>query len=376
MAATETSPQVLAAGNRDSVVVGVVAAQAASLILAEQLVKTLPSTLSERFPEVEWRVELGELEPAELSTSSRELMEAVRRCLLEHGWSLAIGLTELPLRVGRRPVTAHASATEGVGLISVPALGAVGVGRRLERAVVYLIEGLLGEALTEVDGDRREGRRARISSRLAELASPLGHARVHEDGSVRFLAATLRGNLRLLVGMVRANQPWRVMLRLSRALVAALGIVAYAIVSTSIWQLADGIGWPRLIGLGVISILGTCGALILAHGLWERARTPIARERVMLFNAATTVTLVLGVLTFYGALMAITGLCEAALISPGLFTQKVQHTVDVADYARLACLVASIATFGGALGSMVESDLSVREATYRSREDQRTVADE
>lgn len=42
--------------------------------------------------------------------------------------------------------------------------------------------------------------------------------------------------------------------------------------------------------------------------------------------------------------------------------------------AKLAWLVASLASLGGALGSMVESDTSVREAAYRSRADERTEA--
>jgi uncharacterized membrane protein len=356
------------------VVLGVVAANERSLRLAERLVDELPAALGERFGDVQWRAELGELEPAELSASSRELVDAVRRCLLARGWALAVGLTELPLRVGRRPVTAHASATDGVGLVSLPALGAVGIEKRLHRAVLHLVEGLLGEA--SVARDRgTERRAARIAARLAELASPLGHARVHEDGTVRFFAAALRGNLRLLVGMVKANQPARVMLRLSRAVVGALGVAAYALASSNIWELADGTTWPRLIGLAMFSVLLTCGALVLAHGLWERARDPGARERVLLFNLATTATLVLAVLTLYGALLAISGLCGAALIAPGLLARRLQHAVGVPDYVRLACLVASLATIGGALGSLVESDLAVREATYRSREDERTEAD-
>jgi uncharacterized membrane protein len=355
-------------------VVGVVAAQETALTLAEELVEELPEELQKRFGEVEWHAELGELEPAELSATSRELVEAVRRCLHARGWELAIGLTELPLRVGRRPVTAHASATHGVGLVSIPALGAIGVRRRLLRAVVYLVEGLLGEAVVDRDRGLGEQRRARLSARAAELASPLGRAKVHEDGSVRFLAATLRGNLRLLVGMVRANQPARVMLRLSRAVVGALGVAAYALASSNLWELAAGTSWPRLLALAAFSVVLTLAALVLAHGLWERSKNPATRERVLLFNLVTTITLALGVLTLYGALLVITGLCGAALISPHLLARTIGHAVGVVDYLRLTCLVASVATIGGALGSLVESDFAVRRATYRAHQDERTEA--
>lgn len=357
-------------------VVGVVAASETSLELAEQLVAELPGELGEWCGDVQWQADLVELDPAALSARTRDLVDAVRRCLLARGWELAIGLTDLPLHAGRRPVTAHASATDGVGVVSVPALGAVGVERRLRRAVLHLIEGLLGEAVTDEDHRENGARRARVAARLAELASPLGHARVHEDGSVRFLAAALRGNLRLLVGMVRANQPSRLVLRLSRAVVGALGTAAYALASSSIWQLGGRSSWARLLGFAVISVIATGGALVVAHGLWERATEPAARERVLLFNLATTATLGLAVLTLYLALFVIAGLCAGALIPSGLLAARVGGSVNVADYARLACLVASMATLGGALGSLVESDLAVREATYRSREDERTEADD
>jgi hypothetical protein len=56
--------------------------------------------------------------------------------MLEAAWDLVICLTDQPLLVRRRPVTAHVSATHGVGLISVPALGAIGLEERVEDALL------------------------------------------------------------------------------------------------------------------------------------------------------------------------------------------------------------------------------------------------
>jgi hypothetical protein len=39
-----------------------------------------------------------------------ELVEILRRRLLEAGWDIALGVTDLPLSVARRPVAGHASA--------------------------------------------------------------------------------------------------------------------------------------------------------------------------------------------------------------------------------------------------------------------------
>jgi hypothetical protein len=359
----------------EPIVIGVVAPPGAATEAARELAEDLPEALAERFPDVEWRTVLDEAEHAALGVDSRQLIDALRERMLEEGWDLAIGVTDLPLRAGRRPVTAHASATHGVGLVSLPALGAVGRQRRLRSAVVHLIEGLLGETVRRSGNAESASRGRRMAGRLHELRSPLGRARVHEDGTVRFVAAVLRGNLRLLVGMVRANEPSKVILRLSAALVAALGAAALSIVLADVWTLADAQGWVRLLLLSVFSVVVTCVTLIAAHDLWERARTPLARERVTLFNLATTATIALGVLTLYVALFAIMAICGAALIPTHVLEAKIGHPVGLGDYINLAWFVASLATLGGALGSVTESDLAVRHATYRNREDERTEAD-
>jgi uncharacterized membrane protein len=321
---------------------------------------------------VRWAAELGESGPAEPSANSRDLVEAVRRQLLERDWDLGIGLTNLPLRAGRRPVSAHANATHHVGLVSIPALGAVRRERRLKEAVARVVDGLLGEAVSGPAAAGGGARNARMAARLRELGSPIGRAKVRDDGTIRFVGAVLRGNLRLLVGMVRANEPSRIITRLSRALVAALGTGAFALATADVWVLATGMGWPRLIALALASVVVTCLALVLAHGLWERAHDPVARERVVLFNLATVATVALGVLALWGALFAGSAIGGVGLIPPGIFEDQLGRSVGVGEYLKLFVLIATLATIGGALGSMIESDLAVRDAAYTSQPDSRT----
>jgi hypothetical protein len=65
----------------------------------------------------------------------------------------------------------------------------------------------------------------------------------------------------------------------------------------------------------------------------------------------------------------------ASLIPLGVFESKLGHSVNFGDYLKLAWLVSSLATIGGALGSVIESDLAVREAAYRYHLDVRTEAE-
>ncbi len=119
----------------------------------------------------DWRAEVCETEPADVTAEQSDLTESVRRRLLEQGWDMGIGLTALPLRVGRRPVATSASATYGVGLVSIPALGAVRVDERLHEATVEVVEGLLGEGAADGPDDRRDAR-LRTRSAGARRCSP------------------------------------------------------------------------------------------------------------------------------------------------------------------------------------------------------------
>ena len=93
--------------------------------------------------------------------------------------------------------------------------------------------------------------------------------RIDDDVDLRFVAAVVRGNVRLLAGMVRANRPWRLIVRLSRALAAAAAAVVFALVTADLWVLADAMNWLRLLTLTVLSVGATVLWLIVSHRLWE-----------------------------------------------------------------------------------------------------------
>jgi hypothetical protein len=174
-------------------------------------------------------------------------------------------------------------------------------------------------------------------------------------------------NPRLLIGMVHANRPWQLTARLYRALVAAMAVAVYGLVSTQVWRIATSAGALRLALVAAASTGLTVASVILVHGLWERAPNPGSSEQVILFNLATTLTVLCGIATLYCALFLFAALGAFTLITPQLLAHTLGRPSHLTAYIELALLVASLATLGGALGGALESDAAVREAAYARR---------
>ncbi|MCU1427743.1 MAG: hypothetical protein JWL83_1743 [Actinomycetia bacterium] len=324
------------------VTIGLVAAPGPATDLAVALAADLPEQLAARWPGVRWRVEVVSSRLVEPPAELSELIDAARRRLLEDRWQFAVCLTDLPLQTSRRPVVAHASATHGVAVLSLPALGPVAVRRHATQAIVRLVDALLGQhAQSDVFSGRDDP----------------------DDAGVGVVARVVSGNLRLLLGMLRANRPWRLAAGLSRALVAAVAAGVFALVTIDIWKLADNFGTLRLGALAVLSVLGTSFTLVISAGLWERVPRSSAREQVVLFNIVTLATVVIGVWALYAALFMFMTI-GALFLPSGLLGSILGHRITTSDHLELAWLATSIATVGGGLGAALESDSAVREAAY------------
>ena len=354
---------------RPTIAVGLIAAPGISSDIAEQLALDLEAHLTERYPGVAWRLPIvtDPLVPAPALTT--DLIEAVHQQLLREDWELALCLTDLPLRVGRRPVVGHASPTHRVALISVPGLGPARLRRRALDMAVGLLNIVLGEP---VDGDAPVGgRRAyRLHRRLVNLAELADEDPTY--GPTGWAALVRGGRLRLLLGMVRANRPWRLTARLYRALVAALATVAFALVTSDVWRISASLSPLRLAAITLLSVGLTVASLIAAHGLWESEGRDRAHDQILLFNAATTATVAIGIACLYVALLIVTLAGASLLIDSDPLSAALGSDVGFADYLKLAWLVASLATVGGALGAGLESDIAIREAAYAYRPESET----
>lgn len=134
-----------------------------------------------------------------------------------------------------------------------------------------------------------------------------------------------------------------------------------------VWRVSASLGTVRLTAISLLSIGVTVSSLIAVHGLWERGGGGRAQDQVILFNAATAATVLLGVLSLYLALFLLTLAGAGLFITPDLLSSELGSDVGLGDYLHLAWLASSLATIGGALGAGLESDAAVREAAYAYR---------
>ena len=83
-----------------------------------------------------------------------------------------------------------------------------------------------------------------------------------------------------------------------------------------------------------------------------------------MFNLGTTITLTLATAVSYVVLFVVTALAAALLINPSMLEQTLGRAVHVSDYLTLAWIISSLATVGGAIGSGLEDEETVRAAAY------------
>jgi hypothetical protein len=365
--------------------------------IAEEISTELPELFSKHVDErVSWEVSVICDPLTGSNPDAVRVIDAARERMLEESWDLTICMTDLPLRTNRLwPVVASVSITRKIAVLSLPPLGVAFLHQRVREAIVQLVTELYegdpelspdseDRADEEVDTEAKAGGDARhtgptprrlVGIRLTELVAPIRRVTPPdedaEDVEVRFVSPKVRGHLRLLAGMVFANRPWRLFTTMKGTLAAAFATAAYALVMPILWQMADSLSWVRLLLLMVLAIMAMVVWIIVAHNLWERPTEQEVRDRAALYNAATALTLSVAVLFSYAVLFVLVLVAAGIFLESGFLQSNLGHPVGPGDYARLAWMASSLATVAGALGSGLEDEETVREATYGYRQRRR-----
>jgi hypothetical protein len=265
---------------------------------------------------------------------------------------IVIYLTDLPRRQGTTPVIADISVANRFGVISIPGLG----GAFTERQVKNLARTVVDEVTCQPTESATRATRLR---------------RIQDDDVVRYVAPSALSRLRLLAGMVYANRPWRLITGMSKVMMAAFATGAVSLAYPTMWQLSATMGPWRLSAATVLASAAMIAWLIVEHGLWEQPQSAEERDRAVLYNASTVITLTIGVIVFHAGLFVLLLLTAWWTIPPQLVAQNTGQPVGLASLLMMAWLVAAVATLGGALGSGMENDEAVKAAAYGVRQRQR-----
>ena len=354
-AVSEPAPE----GQPPTIQLGLVVTPVLSAETVQDLGQSVALELRRRFPDVSWDVNAVHDALVTPPASLSEVVDAARARLLAEQWDLVVHVTELPMRISRRPVVTHSSRTHGAAVVSLPALGLKQSSRRLVEQVADAVAVFAGET-----SERREDtrHRRRVRRRLIQLATDVDGS--NELDGVALLHRVASGNLRLLLGMVRANHPWRLAVRLTRALIGALGVALVAVGTSDVWRVAAALPPARLGLLCAVAVAGAVATLIVQHGLWERVAGRRLREQAMLFNLVTAITIALGILALFAAVTVASLVAAMLTIEPTVLSTQLGRSSGFGDYVRLAVLASALATVGAAFGGALESDAAVREAAY------------
>jgi hypothetical protein len=266
---------------------------------------------------------------------------------------IVIYLTDLPRRQGTTPVIADISVHNRFGVISIPGLG----GAFIDRRVSKLARTVVAEVTCQPRKQEPAGKRL---------------TRIQDDEDVvHYVAPSALSRLRLLAGMVYANRPWRLVTGMSKVMMAAFAAGAVSLAYPTMWQLSATMGPWRLSAATVLASAALIAWLIVEHNLWEQPQSADERERAVLYNASTIVTLTIGVIVFHAGLFVLLLLTAWWTIPPQMVAQNIGHPVGLSSLLMMAWLVAAVATLGGALGSGMEDDEAVKAAAYGVRQRQR-----
>ena len=345
---------------------------------ARELAPQLPKLLENRVDgDVSWEVPVVVDPLTGTDREAPEILDVCRERMLGEGWDLAICLTDLPVYRDGTLVAADVSAKRGVAGLSLPAMGAMRL-RPKARDLTLQLAGELYERTKErgTDDPPDPGTQPTGSLGSFRRVDPSDEDMKAMDVDARFAAPGALGHLRLWSGMVLANRPWKMLPAFKGAIAAAFATGAYVLAISSMWLLADAVGFWRLLLLMVTAIVAMVVWIIIAHHLWERPEDRERREWASLYNGVSVLSVSAAVLLAYAILFALLFVAAWVFVPGSYFQSTLKHPIGFGEYLTLSWLGASLATVAGALGASLEDEERVREASYGYRQRRRHEDDD
>lgn len=288
----------------------------------------------------QWRVEVDQETLPLGPDGDIRLTEHAPRLLQQHEWDFVLYLTDLATHPDGVPVLYDVSGSTAAALVCLPVLGVFRLRSKVRSLALRLVR-----SSTYRDGLGTPG-----TNDLPPAVS---------SGPVN--------RLRLLGGMVLNNRPNRMVTALSGVVAAGAGTGAFGIFYGSIASLAASLHPLRLLLISVASILTLVAWLILRNGLWTRSHDELDRGNRRMDNAATVLTVGVGVGIMYLGLLLAMFLLAILVVDADFLEDQLERSVSFFDYVHLAWLSSCLGAFAGALGSNFDDEEAVRASTYSLR---------
>lgn len=377
--------------SKESVTVGLLSPPDIPSKIAEALAPEFPDLLARYIEEdFSWETKVvvdDYIGAAEDASSILEEAEVLKK---KYNWDYAICITDLPLFKNGEFLVAEANEKRKIAQISVPALGAVPLQRRVREAVLQLVSEMYYGSSEEARNKQEEkdfqmgsrkgkyvrnvGARDLVGKGLIERISPIHRVPSPESDNVsdvRFVARpSWKGYLRVTTGMALANRPWTIFTMFKSMIALAFGTGAYAMIFPTFWKLGDVYELDRSILLMVTALTALTAWIIISHGLWENSSKEKPERMTKLHNISTLLTLGFGVLGYY-LMLVLFFFVAGYLFIPGSLLESntgVGHPVGLLYHLSLAWLAASLSTCIGALGAGLENEETVLKGTYGYRQ--------
>lgn len=328
------------------------------LRILSDLAPRFEQEFAEKFDDGEWSIRVGK-DSLPLDADGRVPIHS-EAADLRRRWEsdLVIYVTDLPRFVDGQPLVADLSGQHGVALVSAPSHG-LALRRRLHETIARAVTALVEGSSEPFD----------VPNRRREVFQPTPRARATDDGNELFEITGVRAYARLLIGIVRANRPWRLAPALSSASAAAAATGAFGIFYSSIWTMAAAASPARMLLVMLLAIAVMSAWLIGYNGLWERGRP---RRESVLRNTGTLATVAAAVTIMYALLYVAILIGAVAVIDPQYMSQQLQgESASVGNYLSLAWMASSMGMVAGALGSSWDENTDIREAIFGRRGYQR-----
>lgn len=359
--------------------------------LASDLVERLIDYVDDNYT---WKVEVVVDSYVGAEEDAYRTLKQARKIAIENSWDYTVAITDIPLFKDGEFLVAEVDDNKALAQISFPALGIFPLYRRVRSSTLQLISEMHHGTNEDAREDVQEGINNLPKTKKKDLHStnsrelikrsvpqkkilPIDRVITEDDHDrpVRYIARPkINGYFRVGTGMIRANNPLKVIRTFKSVVAIAFASGAYALIFPTVWLLADAYELERAITLMVVSYCAMTTWIILAHNLWETKKdSPDKAPLIRLHNFSTLFTIGLGVAVYYVVLFVCFLVAVFLFIPPDLLESEsgIGREADFGYYIYLSWLITSIATVIGAIGAGLEDEETVLKGTYGYRQRKR-----